>query len=356
MSEAPDPLSAIRVKQAQQAASFREGVFNDALELLREDLRNLHETRVEATYRANAVGLALLDARLYGAAADLYEKLVAETEAHTKTAEQVAACALLHCNWGVALTLVRDYDRAIPHLMIFQAIAEGTGTPYDRHVAAVHMEDRFEGPALRILTRWADDVYRHAYRKRIDELLVKECFSRLGDGRYMAFAAARATEDLWRSHYDRPTLYTSLALLRPLRTLVTALEVSAKRLAGLTGRATLRQCYHSLFEMGADSPSWWHVVTDNLDDTSYEDGEDFENKLKALLSLDDRGDDSFYAKSLCVALLVRNFVSHDLLPSPNLTGTDFFPSVKCHLAAAFVALHLAAPGAKGSAEENRHGH
>ena len=136
MSEAPDPLGTIRVAQAEQAASFRERVFNEALELLREDLRNPDQTGVQTTYRANVVGLALLDARLYGLAADLYEKLVAEIEAYLKPSEQVATCTLLHCNWGVALTLVRDYDRGIPHLMIFQAIAEGTGTPYDRHVAA----------------------------------------------------------------------------------------------------------------------------------------------------------------------------------------------------------------------------
>ena len=348
MSEAPDPIGAIRVTHAERAASFRERVFNEALELLREDLRNLHETGDEATYRGNAVGLALLDARLYGVAADLYEKLVAETEAYAKAAGQVATCALLHCNWGVALTLLRDYDRAIPHLMIFRTIAERTGTPYDRHVAAVHMEDRFEGPALRILTSWADDVYWHAYGKSIDELLVKECFFQLGDGRYMAFSAALAAEDLWRSHYDRATLYTSLALLAPLRTLVTALEVSAKRLAGLTGRATLPQYYRSLFERKAGSPSWWHVVTDNWQKTSYDGSEDFEKNLGDLLSLGDPGDKGFYAKSLCIALLVRNFVSHDLLPSPNLTGTDFFPRVKCYLAAAFVALHLAAPGCKAA--------
>jgi hypothetical protein len=351
MSEAADPLTTIRVAQAEQAMSFRERVFNEALELLREDLRNPDQTGVQATYRANEVGLGLLEARLYGVAADLYERLVTEIEACIKPAEQVATCTLLHLNWGVALTLMRDYDRGIPHLMMFQEIAERTGTPYDKYVANVHLEDRFEGPALRILTRWADDVYRHAYRKRIDELLVKDCFSQLEDGRYMAFAAALATEQLWRSHYDRPTLYTSLALLRPLRTLVTALEVSAKRLAGLTGRATLRQCYYSLFETGVHSPSWWHVVTQNLGDTSYEDWEDFENKLHSLLSLGDRGDEGFYAKSLCITLLARNFVSHDLLPSPNLTGTDLFPHVKCYLAAAFVALHLAASDPKPPAEE-----
>jgi hypothetical protein len=346
VSEAPDPIGVIRHTQAQQAASFRERVFNEALGLLREDLRNLHRTGDEATYRGNAVGLALLDARLYGVAADLYEKLVAETEAYAKAAGQVATCALLHCNWGVALTLLRDYDRAIPHMMIFGTIAERTGTPYDRHVAAVHMEDRFEGPALRVLTRWADDVYRRAYGETIDELVVKECFSQLGDGRHMAFSAALAAEDLWCSHYDRATLYTSLALLAPLRTLATALEASAKRVAGLTGRATLGQCYHSLFERKAGSPSWWHVVTDNWQKTSYDGSEDFEENLEALLSLGDPGDKGFYAKSLCVALLVRNFVSHDLLPSANLTGTDLFPRVKCHVAAAFVALHLAAPGYK----------
>ena len=351
MSEAPDPLRTILVAQAQRAVSFRERVFNEALELLREDLRNPDQTGAQATYRANAVGLALLEARLYGVAADLYERLVAEIEACIKPAEQVATCTLLRCNWGVALTLVGDYDRAMPHLMTFRTIAEQTGTPYDKYVANAHLEDRFEGPALRILTRWADDVYSRAYGRRIDELVVKECFSRLGDGRYMAFSAALTAEDLWRHQYDRPTPYTSWALLVRLRTLVTALEALGNGLAGLTGRATLPQCYRSLFEGKAGSPTWWDVVTANRQNTSYEDWEDFENKLKALVSLDDRGDEGFCAKSLCVALLVRNFVSHDLLPSPNLTSTELFPPVKCYLAAAFVALHLAAPEASRPDEE-----
>jgi hypothetical protein len=332
--------------------SFRERVFNEALELLREDLRNADQTGVQGTYRANAVGLALLDARLYGVAANLYEKLVAEIEAYAKPAEQVATCTLLHCNWGVALTLVGDYDRAMPHLMTFRTIAERTGTPYDKYVANAHLEDRFEGPALRILAYWAGDVYWRAYGKRMDDALVKGCFSRLEDGRYMAFAAALAAEHLWRSHYDRPTLYTRLALLGPLRTLVTALEALAKTLAGLTETAkTLPQCCDSLFE--EDPPSWWHVVAHNRPNTHYEGWNDFEKKLRRLLSLDDREDEGFYAKSLCISLLVRNFVSHDLLPSPNLTGTELFPHVKCYLAAAFVALHLAAPSAKPSAEESR---
>jgi hypothetical protein len=352
---AQDPIRAIRVEHAEKAVVFREGVFNQALELLREDLRSFGELRVEATYRANAVALGFLDARLYGTAADLYERLMAEVEAYTK-APADAACTLLHCNWGVALTLVGDYDRAMPHLMTFRTIAEQTGTPDDKYWANAHLQDRFEGPALRILTWWADDVYRRAYGREIDESLVKECFSRLGDGRYIAFAAALTAEDLWRSQYNRPTPYPEWALLARLRTLVTALEALGKGLAGLTGRATLPQCYRSLFERKAGSPTWWHVVGDNWQNTSYVDWEDFENKLKVLLSLDDRGDEAFYAKSLCIALLVRNFVSHDLLPSWNLATPDLFPPVKCHLAAAFVALHLAAAGAKPSAEEKCRDH
>jgi hypothetical protein len=349
MSEGPDPLRTIRVAQAQQAVAFREEVFNEALELLREDLCNLDQPGVQATYRANAVGLALLDARLYGAAADLYERLMTEIKACIKPTEQGHTCTLLHCNWGVALTLVGDYDRAMPHLMTFHTVAEQTGTPYDRYVANVHLEDRFEGPALRILTWWADDVYRRAYGRGIDESLVKECFSRLGDGRYIAFSAALTVEDLWRSQYDRPTPYTSWALLARLRTLVTALDELANALCGSTeNRMMLWDCCAHLLRKRR--PDLWQLVNNNRSNTHYKGCKDFENKLRALLELDDRGDNAFYAKSLCVALLVRNFVSHDLLPSPNLTGTDLFPPVKCHLAAAFVALHLAAPGAKRPTE------
>jgi hypothetical protein len=355
MTEAPDPLRRIRVAQAEQAVSFRERVFNEALELLREDLRNLPQAGAQATYRANAVGLALLDARLYGAAAELYERLVTEIKACINPTEQVHTCTLLHCNWGVALALVGDHDRAMPHLMTFRTIAEQTGTPYDRYIANVHLEDRFERPALRILTWWAYDVYWRAYGKRIDQLLVKECFSQLGDGRYIAFAAALAIEDLWRSHYDRPTPYTSWALLARLRTLATALEELANALCGSSqGGMMLWDCCARLLRK--TRPELWQLVENNRPNTHYKGWKDFEKKLTALLQLDDRGHEAFYAKSLCVALLVRNFVSHDLLPSPNLTSTDLFPPVKCHLAAAFVALHLAALHQEPPAEESRHDH
>ncbi|MDO8611572.1 MAG: hypothetical protein Q7R32_01970 [Dehalococcoidia bacterium] len=340
MSEAEDPIRAIRVKYAQEAVPFRERVFGEAVEMLRDDLRDIGRTGSEATYRANAVGLGLLDARLYSAAADLYKWLVGNVETSMRTWPEVAVAnrALLYRNWGVALTLEGDYDRGIPRFLISQRLAEATGSSYDRYAADVHLEDRFEAPAIWLLSSLADHVYRRAYGSSIDEADVKRAFERLGHGKYGIYAAVMAGEDLWRSHREWSTTYNSLALLVELRTLVTGLESLARQLSPTA--TDMGKAFRKLFGR-KPQPSWWSAVTGQWNKTSYRDPQDFEDKLRQLLGLELDRDESFFGKSFTVALLVRNFVSHELLPSPNLITDELFPPAKCHVVAAFVALHLA---------------
>ena len=299
---------AVHERYKSQLAVTRQSIIDDALSLLREDIADpaLNTPPIEPDafmFRANQIGIALIENGFSAFAATLYGEMLALTLKYRLESGQERHAGALFANRAAAWATQGNVDAMT--ISLLQAADD------DVRTYGVQAADSFAITGL-LKSYFVDPVRKEALMiaASVNPALTLSDFADLGALLADKELAFLQYVQLALLHIDIQTryrnLFSDLQILSALRSLSSLLEVELKSLAKKMD-LDLGQTITYLF----GSKSWWRPFVRQRD-RIFRASRATDSRLVAALGLVPSDDDASFWKSLIVIHIVRNYTVHQL--------------------------------------------
>jgi hypothetical protein len=313
-------LTEIREHYRGRLEEFRSQIMGDAVSFLRADIENPELTGPNVhpdlfMFRANQIGLALLQTGYYALAEQFYRNLLQETLQYRQRTGNWRHAGALYANIAGACAAQRKIDLVVVELL--------KAAQDDEQTYRVRPADSFAIKEL--LQQYFGSPVREAALtvvQQVDSALtiqdVEAMCQFLGDREYAFLAyfyVAWTNEEINRQFQNE---FSQLQIFGALRSLSALWEVQLKTITG-NPSMTLYPTLESLYRL----ESWWTdfenargAVGATRNSTS-----PIDNQLRDAIAIVPANNAANFWKSLLIAYITRNYTTHQLETQCSLIQT-----------------------------------
>ena len=304
-------LSEIRAHYRERIKNFQQELFGQALVFFHEDIQNPLLTGPDVLpdafmFRANMIGLALLENGFFSVAEKLYRVLSYETLKYRNETGNRRHAGALFANTGTACAAQGNFDKAVVELLRAGKEDELTYkiAPKDSFAIEGLLQIYFGKPIRSTVLTIAQQAISSIKIEDIEGLS-----GILGSNEYAFLSYAYIAVTHEEAIKVFPNDFSQLQILTALRNLSALLEVVLKKFKG-----NINETFFPTIEGLFCTKNWWHDFENARRSigATKKSGISVDNQLSASISIVPTDNNSQFWKSLLIAYITRNYTAHQM--------------------------------------------